>query len=75
MYKCLEDKDCPLRLLYITPERVAKSKMIMNKLEKCHANKMLGLIAIDEVHCCSQWGHDFRYVGIEPATSCVVTRW
>ncbi|WKX88559.1 hypothetical protein Q1695_008306 [Nippostrongylus brasiliensis] len=48
-------KNSSLRLLYITPEKIAKSKRLMNKLEKS-----ADVFAIDEVHCCSQWGHDFR---------------
>lgn len=51
-----------MKLLYVTPERMAKSKRLMTALQKSYQNKKLERIAIDEVHCCSVMGHDFRPV-------------
>jgi ATP-dependent DNA helicase RecQ len=44
-----------LQLLYIAPERLIQSRTI-----ELLRRSSLALFAIDEAHCVSQWGHDFR---------------
>jgi bloom syndrome protein len=49
-----------LQLLYVTPEMVVKSVPFQEGLKKLHRKKKLARIVIDEAHCVSHWGHDFR---------------
>ncbi|GER26748.1 ATP-dependent DNA helicase Q1 [Striga asiatica] len=51
---------CKYKLLYVTPEKVAKSDALLRQLESLHSRDSLARIVIDEAHCVSQWGHDFR---------------
>ncbi|KAG6525426.1 ATP-dependent DNA helicase Q-like 4A isoform X1 [Zingiber officinale] len=51
---------CKYKLLYVTPEKIAKSDVLLRHLGSLHSNERLARIVIDEAHCVSQWGHDFR---------------
>lgn len=52
----LKQADCPIKLLYTTPETF-KKKEVQELLLHMYDNKKIARIAIDEVHCVSHWGH------------------
>ncbi len=62
VFKKIENKE--ITILYISPERL----FIDNFLDKILEKTEISLFAIDEIHCVSQWGQDFRKEYMNMAT-------
>lgn len=49
-----------IKLLYITPEKIFASNKLQDLFDMLAQKKYLARFVIDEAHCVSNWGHDFR---------------
>ena len=59
------------KIIYVAPERLATGEF-----QSFAASVPISLVAVDEAHCVSQWGHDFRpsYMNIAPFVNSLPSR-
>lgn len=60
IYSDIASQKPKIKLLYVTPEKISASVAFQEILDTMHNRGNLARIVIDEAHCVSVWGHDFR---------------
>lgn len=64
------DGTSDVRLLYVTPEKVARSDVLMRMLDQLNQQQRLDRVVVDEAHCVSQVSGTVRGYSIDDLIAC-----